>query len=115
MLLLFDKFINCEILLQFKLSFLCECILRGENQKGISDIFGEMQIYIYIYQMKALNELILLTNVLSSMCVQICIINNWNQYTKSDQTMVQLLFWLSCKVGEMSCTPFWLTPLDLIA
>ncbi len=26
-------------------------ILRGENQKGISDIFGEMQISIY--QMKA--------------------------------------------------------------
>ncbi len=34
--------------------------LRGENQKGVSDIFGEMEIYIYIYiyiyQMKALNE-----------------------------------------------------------
>ncbi len=32
-------------------------ISRGENQKGISDIFGEMERYIY--QMKALNELFL--------------------------------------------------------
>ncbi len=30
----------------------------------------------YIYQMKALNELFLLAKVLSSMSVQICIINN---------------------------------------
>ncbi len=45
-------------------------------------------IYIYIYQMKALNELFLLAKVLSFMSVQICITNNnWNQYTKSDQTM----------------------------
>jgi len=29
---------------------------------------------------------------------------NWNQYTKSDQTMVTFLFWISCKVGEMSFT-----------
>ncbi len=42
---------------------------RGENQKGVSDIFGEMDIYIYIYiythQMKALNELFLPAKVLS--------------------------------------------------
>ncbi len=40
------------------------------------------------------------------MSVQFCVINNWNQYTKSDQTMVKCLFRLSCKVGEMSFTPF---------
>ncbi len=28
---------------------------RGENQKGVSDIFGEMAIYIYIYIIKALS------------------------------------------------------------
>ncbi len=38
---------------------------RGENQKGVSDIFGEMDIYIYIHQMKALNELFLPAKVLS--------------------------------------------------
>ncbi len=81
------------------------CLSRVENQKGVSDIFGEMEIYIYIHQMKALNELFLLAKVLSSMSVQICIINNWNQYTKSDQTMLKCLFWLSCKVDEMSLTP----------
>ncbi len=43
-------------------------ISRGENQKGISDIFGEMEIYIY--QMKALNELFLLAKELSSTSVQ---------------------------------------------
>ncbi len=54
-------------------------ITRGENQNhwGVSDIFGEMEIYIY--QMKALNELFLLAKVLSSMSVHIFIINNWNQ------------------------------------
>ncbi len=67
----------------------------------------------YIHQMKALNELFLLAKVLSSMSVQICIINNRNQYLKSDQTTVTFLFWLSCKVGEMSLTPFWFSPLDL--
>ncbi len=40
----------------------------------------------YIHQMKALNELFLLAKVLSSMSVHIFIINNWNQYTKSDQS-----------------------------
>ncbi len=49
-------------------------ISRAENQKGVSDIFGEMEIYIYL--MKALNELFLLAKVLSSTSVQICIINN---------------------------------------
>ncbi len=39
-------------------------------------------IYIYIYQMKALNELFLLVKVLSSMSVHIFIINNLNKYTK---------------------------------
>ncbi len=50
---------------------------RHEKQKGVSDIFGEMDIYsiyiyiyIYIYKMKALNELFLLAKVLSSMSVQ---------------------------------------------
>ncbi len=86
------------------------CLSRGENQKGVSDIFGEMEIYIYIYYIyiytnESSNELFLLAKVLSSMSVQICIINNWNQYTKSDQTMLKCLFWLSCKVGEMSLTP----------
>ncbi len=65
---------------------------RGENQKGVSDIFGEMERYIY--QMKALNELFLLAQVLSSTSVHIVIINNWNQYTKLDKTMVKYLFWL---------------------
>ncbi len=60
-----------------------------------------------MHQMKALNELFLLAKVLSSMSVHICIINNLNQYKKSEQTMVKFLFWLSCKVGEMSLTPFW--------
>ncbi len=32
----------------------------------------------------------------------------------SDQTMIYFLFWLSCKVGEMSLTPFWFSPLDII-
>ncbi len=72
-----------------------------------------MEIYS-IYQMKALNELVLLAKVLPSMSVQFFIINNWNQYTKSDQTMVKFLFWLSCKVGEMSLMPFWFSPLVLI-
>ncbi len=31
-------------------------ISRGESQKGINDIFGEMEIYS-LYQMKALDEL----------------------------------------------------------
>ncbi len=44
----------------------------------------------YIHQMKALNELFLLAKILSSMSVLICIINNLNQYTKSDQTMVNI-------------------------
>ncbi len=43
--------------------------------------------YIYLHQMKALNELFLQAKVLSSMSVQICITNNWNQYTKSEQTV----------------------------
>ncbi len=34
-----------------------------------------------------------------------------NQYTKSDQTMVKIY---SCKVGEMSLTPFWFSHLDII-
>ncbi len=44
--------------------------------------------------MKALNELFLL----SCMTVQMCIINSWNQYSKSDQTMVKFLFWIYFKV-----------------
>ncbi len=40
--------------------------------------------------MKALNELFLLAKVMSSMSALICIINNLNQYTKSDQTMVNI-------------------------
>ncbi len=84
-------------------------ISRGKKKKGVSDILGD----IYVYQMKALNELFLLAKVLSSISVQIVIINNRNQYTKSDQTMVQVLFWLCCKVGEMSLKPFWFSPLDM--
>ncbi len=38
-------------------------------------------------------------------------VNNWNQYTKSDQTG-QFEFGLSCKVGEMSLTPSWFSPLE---
>ncbi len=37
-------------------------ISRGEDQKGVSDIFGEMDIYIY--QMKALDKLFLQAKVL---------------------------------------------------
>ncbi len=49
-------------------------ISRGENQKGVSHIFGEMEIYIH--QMNALNELFLLAKVLSFMSVHIYIINS---------------------------------------
>ncbi len=47
--------------------------MRGENQKGVSDIFGEMEIYT---SNESSNELFLLAKVLSSMGVHICIINN---------------------------------------
>ncbi len=83
-----------EYLLYVSISTSCCIVLNvqnmGENQKGVSDIFGEMEMYIY--QMKALNDLFLLAKVLSSMRVHIFIINIWNQYTKSDQTMVFFCF-----------------------
>ncbi len=66
---------------------------------------------MYVYQMKALNELF---STGKSAVIHECThfyYNNWHQYTKSDQTMVRYLFWLSCKVGDMSL--FWFSALDL--
>ncbi len=31
----------------------------------------------------------------------------------STHSQIKLLFWLSCKVGEMSLTPFWFSPLNM--
>ncbi len=91
----------------------CFCCRFWLENQGVSDIFGEMEIYIYIHQMKALNELFLLAQLLSSMSLHMFIINNWNQCTKSDQTMVKFLLWLSCKVGEMSLMPVWFSTLKI--
>ncbi len=63
------------------------CYIEGREPEGLKLHFwwnGD----VYIYQMKALNELFLRANVLSSMIVHIFIINNRNQYTILDQTMV---------------------------
>ncbi len=73
-------------------------ISRGEDQKGVSDIFGEMDIYIYIkwkllissfYRQKYCNpsweyNFVLETNEIST------------------QSQIKFEFCLSCKVGEMS-------------
>ncbi len=60
-------------------------ISRGENQKGVSDIFfGEMEIYIS--NESSLWALFGKSSLLSSMSVYRLSVNNWNQYTKSDQT-----------------------------
>lgn len=47
-------------------------ILRGENQKGVSEILGEIAIYI-LYQMKAFDELFLLPIYLKFTAVSIFI------------------------------------------
>ncbi len=45
MLSLYNLFqVTCYYIKKFRM-----CLSRGENQKGVSDIFGEMEIYIYIY------------------------------------------------------------------
>ncbi len=64
---------------------------------------------LYIYRMKALNELFLLAKVLSSMSVQIFIINNGNQYTKSDQTFPVKLVKCHLRVwfSTLEKTPCW--------
>ncbi len=98
-------------------SFLLCSKLQCEGWEPVN-FFCEMDIYIYIYiyisneRQKYWQGRYILAKVLSSMSVQISIRNNWNQYTKSDQTMIQFLFRLSRKVGDMSLTPFWFSPLE---
>ncbi len=58
-----------------------------------------------MHQMKALNELFLLAKVLSSMSVHICIINNLNQYKKSEQTMVKFFFGSPVKLVKCHLRP----------
>lgn len=57
--------------------------MRGENERGVSDILGEnelvMYVCIYISQMKALDELRLLPKVHNSKVIQ-------SYYLKTEKT-----------------------------
>ncbi len=49
-------------------------------------------------------------------CMIVYVTNNkepWTLNLVPTHSQIKLLFWLSCKVGEMSLTPFWFSPLNM--